>query len=146
MADLEKLRAELAAKKAANEAKSSTLGMSDEEKLRREIAIEDKRQEAYESGLLEEQLLECEWPGIGKCLARTPSNPVYQEFAMKSGMLRGELVNDPAVHKRLAKFCMLVPTGDEFLAMATERNPHAPIQFGSAMLERMRGRLGAEGK
>ena len=144
---LEKLREELAAKRAANEAKSATLGMSEEDKLRREITIEEKRAEAYASGLIEEQLLECEWPGIGKCLARTPSDVVYREFAVRSGMLKGaDLTNDVAVHEKVAMACMIVPSGDEFKKIARERNPHAPIQFGGAMLDRMRGKIGAEGK
>lgn len=145
--ELDILRATLAAKKAANEARNQEhADVAELENLKREIAIEEKRAEAYASGLLEEQLLECEWPGMGKCLARTPRDDMYREFAHKSGMLKGDLVNDIAIHERIAGLCMLVPEGKEFLALARKRNPHAPVQFGSAMIKRMQGRLQDEGK
>lgn len=145
--ELDILRATLAAKRAANEAHNQERADADEsEQLKRAIAIEEKRAEAYASGLLEEQLLECEWPGIGKCLARTPRDDMYREFAHQSGMLKGDLVNNIAIHERIAGLCMLVPEGKDFLVLAKKRNPHAPVQFGSAMIKRMQGRLQDEGK
>lgn len=143
---VEELREQLKAKRAANEAAPAAHGMSEEDLLLRDIAIEEKRAEAYAAGLLETQLIEGEWPGIGKCLARTPSDTVYREFAHKSGMLKGEMVNDIAVHEKVTLQCMLVPDGKTFIDLARSRCPHAPVQFGGAMIERMRGRLSNEGK
>lgn len=143
----EMLLEQLAAKRAGNEAvERAREDAAELEDLERQILIEDKRKEAYASGLLPEQLLEPSWPGIGRCLARTPSDLVYREFAQKSGMLKGELVGDIAIHEKLAMQCMLVPDGKTFLDDARKRNMHAPVQFGTAMIERMKGRLGQEGK
>jgi hypothetical protein len=143
----EELLAKLAAKRSANAVIETA---RDEEVeiagLERQILIEDKRKEAYDAGLLPEQLLEPEWPGIGRCLARTPSEAIYKEYAHKSGMLTGELVNDIAVHEKLAMNCMLVPDGKTFLEEARKRNTHAIVQFGTAMVARMKGRLNEEGK
>jgi hypothetical protein len=143
---IELLREQLKAKRDANEATANARGMSEEDQLKREIEIEEKRAEAYSKGLIEEQLLEPEWPGIGRCLARTPSDTVYREFAHKSGMLKGELVNDIAIHEKIAMQCMLVPDGKTFLELARKYNPHAPVQFGGAMLKRMGDKAASEGK
>lgn len=141
------LREQLAAKRAANQAIETARGDAVEiEDLERQILIEEKRGEAYAAGLLPEQLLEPVWPGIGRCLARTPSEPVYREFAQRSGMIRGELTGDIATHEKLAMNCLLVPEGKAFLDLARARNMHAPVQFGQAMIERMKGQLNEQGK
>jgi hypothetical protein len=144
--ELETLQEQLKAKRAANDAAGAANGMSEIDRVKREIEIEDKRAEAFGKGLIEEQLLEPEWPGIGKCLARTPSEAVYREFAHRSGMLKGELVNDIAIHEKLALHCMLVPDGKTFIEQARLKNPHAPAQFAGAMLTRMRAKGLDEGK
>jgi hypothetical protein len=137
----------LAAKRAANLVVESARDEAVEiEDLERQIAIEDKRAEAYTMGILPEQLLEPHWPALGRCLARTPSEAVYRDFAKTSGMLRGELVNSLEIHEKLVLGCMLVPDGKSFLEQARKRNPHAIVQFGSAMIERMKGKLNEEGK
>lgn len=144
---LDLLREELEAKRAANVAiESAKAEQAEVDDLQRRIEIEDKRSEAYASGLLPDQLLEPSWPGIGRCLARTPADVVYREFATKSGMLKGELSGEIADYEKLAMNCMLVPAGRKFLDLARERNSHALVQFGHAMQERMRGRLNEEGK
>lgn len=143
---LEELRAKLADKRAANIAAPNAHGPSEEDELQRDIEIEDKRAEAFRGGLIEDQLIEGKWGGIGKCLFRTPSDAVYREFAQKSGMLKGELVNDLSVHERLAFLCALAPDGKTFLDLARKYNPHAPVQVGGAMLKRMGDRALAEGK
>jgi hypothetical protein len=141
------LQEQLAAKRAANQAIETARDDAVEiETLERQILIEEKRSEAYAMGILPEQLLEPSWPGIGRCLARTPSELVYRDFAQKSGMLKGDLAGDLAVHEKLAMNCMLVPDGKTFLELARSRNMHAPVQFGTAMIERMKGQLSAEGK
>lgn len=142
------LAEQLATKRLKNQAREKAAEEAgEEERLAREIAIEDQRTAAYDAGLTNEQLIECEWPVIGKCLARTPSDVVYREFAHKSGILKGgDLTNDIAIHEKVAMACMLVPDGKTFVDLARSKNPHAPVQFGGAMIERMRGKMNAEGK
>lgn len=139
------LRAELEAKRAANLAKEE-LQRNEAADLEREIAIEDKRTEAYAAGLVEEQLLTIKFPGVGACLFRTPQDLVYRNWAKKSGALKGELTNDPAVHDELVSKCILYPTYAEFATAARERCPRAPTQFVSVMIQRMEGKVEAEGK
>lgn len=140
---IEQLAAKRATIAAIEKAREDDVELAD---LERQVLIEDKRKEAYDAGLLPEQLLEPRWPGIGRCLARTPSDPVYRDFAHNSGMLKGELTNNIAIHEKLALHCMLVPEGKVFLEEARNRNPHAVLQFGTAMIERMKGKLNEEGK
>lgn len=142
---IEELRAELEAKRAANFAKEAT--QHDEAaELERGIAIEDKRAEAYALGLVEEQLLTINFPGIGACLFRTPQDLVYRSWTKKSGALKGDLTNDPAVHDELVSKCILVPSYAEFAEAARNRCPRAPTQFVSAMIKRMEGKEATEGK
>lgn len=147
MTELEKLRAELKAKREANEAREAAfLQAAELEEAKRLIAIENKREEAYASGLTPDQLIEMHWPAIGRVLVRTPPELIYDKFAKKSGMLRAELKDDLAVYEELAHACVLVPDPKEFLRDARERCPHARVQLGGALLQRMRDRLEDEGK
>jgi hypothetical protein len=139
------LRKELEAKRAAN-LKKEEAQRNEATDLEREIAIEDKRTEAYAAGLVEEQLVTINFPGIGLCLFRTPQDLVYRNWAKKSGALKGELTNDPVVHDELVSKCILYPAYAEFSAAARERCPRAPTQFVSAMIQRMEGKIQAEGK
>jgi hypothetical protein len=145
--ELEKLRAQLEAKRNANKAFEDAAAEANEvEETKRAIAIEDKRAECYAAGLLPEQLGEAEFPAIGRVLFRSPPELIYDKFAKKSGMLKAELKDDIAVYDEVAHACVLVPDGKEFLRLSRERNPHARVQMGSALLQRMRDRLAAEGK
>lgn len=144
---IEVLREELALKREATErAERAQAEVIEIESLDRLIKIEEKRQEAYASGLKADQLLECKFPGLGHCLARTPSDLIYRNFAKASGMLKGELQNDIRNYELLAQNCLLVPTGSEFLEDTRRVNPNALIQLGSALIERMRGTVEASGK
>lgn len=147
LTELEKLRAELKAKREANKVVEDQAAASAEvEETKRAIAIEAKRAECYDAGLLEGQLGEADFPAIGRVLFRSPAELVYEKFAKKSGMLKAELKDDTAVYDELAHACVLVPDGKEFLRLSRERNPHARVQMGSALLQRMRNRLAEEGK
>jgi hypothetical protein len=142
---IEKLRAELEAKRAANLEKER-MQHDEAADIVREIAIEDKRTEAYASGLVEEQILTIKFPGVGLCLFRTPKDLIYRSWSKKSGALKGELTGDPAVHDELVAQCILYPTYTEFGAATRERCPRAPTQFVSEMIKRMEGKVQAEGK
>lgn len=141
------LRAELEAKRAANTAKeSATASAAEHAALLRDIAIEDEREKQYAADVIEEQLITVAFPGVGRCLFRTPEDRVYRSWAKRSGVLKGDLVNDPVVHDELVAHCILVPKYDEFKALAAKRCPHAPVQLAGALIERMKGKVEAEGK
>lgn len=142
---IEELRAELEAKRAANLKKEESQ-RDEAAELAREIAIEDKRAEAYTSGCIEEQLFTIRFPGIGLCLFRTPQDLVYRNWSKKSGASTGQLTSDLAVHDELVSKCILYPEYKEFAAAARERCPRAPQQVVSGMIQRMEGKVEAEGK
>jgi hypothetical protein len=142
---IEEKRALLEAKKAANIAKEATQ-TNEEAALDREIAIEDARTEAYATGLVEEQLVEMEFPGVGRCLFRTPHDLDYRDWAKKSGVAKADLTGDMAVHDVLASKCLLVPVWKDFSKLSKERCPSAPLQIASALSERMKGKTEAAGK
>lgn len=147
MEDIEKLRAERDAKRAANAAKEKAEADARElDKLKRDIAIEDALSEAYAAGVKEEQIVELTWRGIGRCIARIPRDADWRDFAKRLGMLQGELKNDPAVHDMLAPRVMLVPSGKEFLELARERNPNAPFDLTNAVASAMRAERNERGK
>lgn len=147
MNDIEKLRAELAAKRATNAAKEKAEAEAREvEALRRDIEIEDKLTEAYAAGKKESQILDLTWRGVGRCLAIIPNSVAWNAFAKKSGILQGELKNDPAIHEELAVHTMLVPDGRRFLELARELNPNAPFDLTNAVASAMRAERNERGK
>lgn len=147
MTEIEKLRAELAAKRAENAATEEAQEASFQlNALRQDIEIEDKLKEAYAAGKKKWQILDLTWRGLGRCLAIIPNSVAWNAFAKKSGILQGELKNDPAIHEELAVHTMLVPDGKRFLELARELNPNAPFDLTNAVASAMRAERNERGK
>lgn len=144
---IERLRAHLAEKRAANQAKEAAEEEAAElAHVERDIEIEDKLAEAYAAGIRHEQILDLNWRGIGRCIGRIPRDANWRRFVDRGGILKGELKGDPALHEELSCAVMLVPDGKKFLELAREYNPNAPFDLTNAVYMAMRGERDHEKK
>lgn len=144
---IEELRAELAAKRAENEASEQAERDADElQRLQREMAIEDAKKAARAQGVRQDLLLSFDFAGIGPCLGKVPTEVVYKRWTVDSGLAKGDMKPDLEPHYWLAHHVMIVPNGKEFVALCRERNPGAVVGVANAVVAHQQNKAAERGK